>query len=404
MAALNTTTFAYALKKLYTKKEVQNLAYKASRSPYYAMVPKWEQFGGANFVEPVAYGDIAGRATVFGVAQANKAASKGTPFTITRVKDYGLCSIDSETILASQGSENALLESLKREMNSGINAVGRSLAIGCYGNGSGELGSISAITSGVATLVDTGDVTNFEVGQQVVAATADTATPRAAVGEVTAIDRDAGTVTFNSGVDPTSWAAADEMFTEGDYVAASDRLKISGLRAWVPDSAPGATAFFGVTRSTDTTRLGGCRIDGSALRIDEAIFKCAVRVAREGGVPDSVFLSFEQYEALINVLGSKLEYQTTDIAGVGFEGCKIIGPSGSLKVYPDLNCPKSRAYVLQMDTWKLRSLGAAPRILDIDGNRMQREATADAWEVRIAFFGNLSCCAPGWNGVVHSIP
>ena len=45
MAALNTTTFAYALKTLYSKKAVENLCYKDN--PWFAMCPKDTTFGGA---------------------------------------------------------------------------------------------------------------------------------------------------------------------------------------------------------------------------------------------------------------------------------------------------------------------------------------------------------------------
>jgi hypothetical protein len=52
---------------------------------------------------------------------------------------------------------------------------------------------------------------------------------------------------------------------------------------------------------------------------------------------------------------------------------------------------------LQLDTWSLNSLDEAPHILDLDGNSMLREASADAYEVRVGFYGNVACVAPGWN-------
>jgi hypothetical protein len=408
MAALNTSTFAYALKKRYSPRKVQDMAYKASRSPFYAMVRKNEGFGGANYTFAVNYSDIKGRSVSFQQAQATKEESDGKAFVLTRVKDYALASIDSETIYAARGNENSLLESVKREMNSAINALGRSIAISLYGDGSGEIGSISSISSGVVTLTNINDdITNFEVGQTNVAATSSAAAPRAAAGVVTSIDRDAGTVTYDSGVSPSGWTAADELFVKGDYAAASDRNKIMGLAGWVPTSAPsagGGDSHFGVDRAADATRLAGVRYSGSGKRLDEALFGAAVRVAREGGKPDCVFLSYNKYEELINILGSKLEYQTTQLsAGIGFEGAKIHGPAGVLNIYPDLNAPADKAYVLTKDSWELRSLGPAPRVLDLDGLRMQREATADAYEFRLAFFGNLYTDSPGWNAVVTGI-
>ena len=52
--------------------------------------------------------------------------------------------------------------------------------------------------------------------------------------------------------------------------------KLSGLGAWLPSSAPGSTdSFFGVNRSSDATRLGGIRFDGSSLPLEEALIGAA---------------------------------------------------------------------------------------------------------------------------------
>jgi hypothetical protein len=56
--------------------------------------------------------------------------------------------------------------------------------------------------------------------------------------------------------------------------------------------------------------------------------------------------------------------------------------------------------MLQLDVWKLYSLGKAPRILDADGLKMLRESSADAVEVRAGYYAQLGCRAPGWNANV----
>ena len=88
MTALNTTTFAYALKRLYPSEKIKNLVYK--NNPFFALVPKKEDFGGANFTEALIYGDVPARSATFADAQALKAGSLGKAFLITRVKDYSL--------------------------------------------------------------------------------------------------------------------------------------------------------------------------------------------------------------------------------------------------------------------------------------------------------------------------
>ncbi len=53
--------------------------------------------------------------------------------------------------------------------------------------------------------------------------------------------------------------------------------------------------------------------------------------------------------------------------------------------------------MLQLNTWTLETLNGAPRILDLDGNRMLRNSTADSYQIRVGYYGNMTCEAPGWN-------
>jgi hypothetical protein len=114
-------------------------------------------------------------------------------------------------------------------------------------------------------------------------------------------------------------------------------------------------------------------------------------------------MNFSNFASLEKALGSKVQYIQHKVGEVGFEGMQIHGPKGSIKIIPDQNCPSDLAWMLQMDTWKLYSLGAAPKILDSDGLKMLREASADAVEVRVGYYAQLGCAAPGFNGVVKLV-
>ena len=75
----------------------------------------------------------------------------------------------------------------------------------------------------------------------------------------------------------------------------------------------------------------------------------------------------------------------------------INGPRGMIKVIPDQNCPEDVAYMLQMNTWKLYSLGKAVKVLNSDGLNMLRQSSADGVELRHGFYGNVGCRGPGYN-------
>jgi hypothetical protein len=200
----------------------------------------------------------------------------------------------------------------------------------------------------------------------------------------------------------TTWTTPtdDLLFISGDYTAASDTLKVSGLAHWIPYTAPSASeSYYGVDRSVDPDRLAGVRVDATTLPIDEAVYKLASQVADNGGVPDLCFMNYDNHEKLQNIMGSKAGYMDFKVGEVNFAAARINGPAGPIRVIPDRFCSGNRIYCLTQETWALKSLGSVPMILDLDGNKFLRDDAYDSYEVRVAYMGNLYTEAPGYNGV-----
>ena len=390
----NVTNFAAALKQHYTNERIENMVYKDN--PFLAMISKYEQFGGENLKLPIKWGNPQGRSATFTTAQDNKYASSISAFLLTRNHDYSLASIGNEVLEASKGNANAFMEAATTEIDGAIESAVRSLAIALFGNGGGSIGQLLAdpATGTTFTLLQTDDVTNFEVGMNVGAYDAATAGSIRAGGFrlISAVNRDTGVITVSTAID-AAWLINDFIVPEGDYDA-----KVKGLDAWVPSTAPSATTFFSVDRSVDPTRLGGIRFDASSLPLEEGLIGAAARAAREGGKPDVCFMNYSNFADLEKALGSKVSYVDEKInPQIGFRGILIHGPRGPIKVIPDQNCPKNVAYMLDMSMWKLYSLGKAPKILDSDGLRFLRESAADAVEVRVGYYAQLGCRGPGYN-------
>jgi hypothetical protein len=393
-ASLDMTSFAGALKQHYTDEKIENMVYKDN--PFLAMISKYEDFGGVNLKLPIKFGIPQGRSASFSDAKANATASKYDAFLLTRTKNYCIAYIDNETLEASKGNANAFIEAATNEIDGAIESATRSLAISLFGDGGGSIGQLLAdpATGTTFTLKNTSDVTNFEVNMQVLAYSAATGgTVRAGSSRlITAVNRDTGVITVSTAID-AAWLINDFIVPEGDY-----DLMLSGLNAWVPSSAPSATLFFGVNRSVDPTRLGGIRFDGSSLPLEEALIGAASRVAREGGKPDVCFINYSNFADLEKALGSKVSYVDVKVKPeIGFRGILIHGPRGPIKVIPDQNCPADVAFMLDMSMWKLYSLGKAPKILDSDGLKFLRDSSADAVEVRVGYYAQVGCRAPGFN-------
>jgi hypothetical protein len=397
---LDMAAFTAALKQHYTSQKIENMVYKDN--PFLAMVSKYESFGGINLKLPIKYGIPQGRSATFADAVLYKTPSKLDAFILTRNSNYSLANIDNETIEASKGNANAFIEAATTEIDGAIEAATRSLAISLYGDGGGSIGQIDTTVAGTTlTLNQPDDVTNFEVGMTIAlysAATGGTRrgpTSAADFVSVDSINRDAGSMVISANLTTlTGITALDYIVQAGDY---DDML--SGLKAWVPSSAPTAgDDFFGVDRSADASRLAGIRFDGTALPLEEALIGAASRAAREGGKPDVCFMNYSNFADLEKALGSKLTYIDIKVkTDIGFRGIQINGPRGTIQVIPDQNCPKDVAFMLDMSMWKLYSLGKCPKILDPDGLRFLRLTDADAVEVRVGYYAQLGCRGPGYN-------
>jgi hypothetical protein len=400
MAALSATGFAAALKQHYTDERIENMVYKDN--PFLAMVAKYEDFGGENLKLPIKYGNPMGRSANFTTAQSNVTGGNIKAFLLTRIKDYAIAQIENEVLEASKGNANAFLEAAVFAIDGSIQAATRSLAVALYGNGKGSIGIVSTSDATTITLATTQDITNFEVDMKLVASNVEsgTGTGVATAQSVTAINRDTGVLTMSGNPSTGGFDASDYLFVEGDYATDSTALlKVSGLGAWLPSTAPGSTdSFFNVNRSADVDRLGGIRFDASSLPLEEGLIGAAARAARAGGKPDYCFMNYSNFADLEKALGSKVAYVEKNIKPeIGFRGILIHGPRGPINVIPDQNCPNGVAYMIQMDVWKLYSLGKAPRILSGDGLKQLRVYNADAIEVRVGYYGQLGCRAPGWN-------
>ena len=403
MATLDTTSAAAILKEYYSNQRVEQLTYQDA--PLYAMLKKVKDFEGSSYPLPMRITDPQGASSVFSNAQAQKQPSNYKKFSLTRVRGYSLASIETEAMLASKSNPGAFLQLATAEIDGAIHTMKRRMGWSIYGDGSGALGSIASVSSAnpeVITLQNVEDIVKFEVGQTLQAR--DGATTRVfatatASAVITKVDRDAGTITLgavdNSGNTDTI-VAGDTLNVVGDYNA-----MLSGLAAWIPSTAPSATPFFGVDRTVDSTRLGGVRVPSSGKPIDEALIDAARRLGREGlGKASDVFCGFSKYAALEKTLGAKIRYKDTEVAGISFRAIEVSGPSGTLAVYPDRDCPENKMYMLDTSSFALYSLGEPVRLLDQDGNKMLRESTADALEVRVGGYFQLGNTMPGANAVL----
>ena len=422
----NSSNQIAALKELYTddKDYMKDLVYK--ENPFLALVPKNESpdgFAGKYIPVPLEYGNPQGRAHTFANAQSQQTATNLASFFVYVIQDYQLVTITNLLMEQTKSNAGAFVDAAKLQIDGGFRNITNNIAFELFADGTGTRGLIGSTDSSgsasgiyVITLSNVQQIVNFEVNMLLVNFTK-SSTAISAIsstqGLVTAVDRANGKITIqtSSGGADSSWASAGKgLGINGDVVSGTistgSSLAISGLAAWIPTASPsGSDSFWGVNRSSDPTRLAGLRYDGSSLTIEEAMTNALAFVNREGGRPDLAIMDFASYAALVNSLGAKVQYVQVkhDEVEVAFEGITFQSAYGRVTVLADRSCPPQTAYVLTMSTWKLRSLGKVPHILTygLEGLEGLRVGNADALEIRIGYYGNLICSAPGMNCVVQ---
>jgi len=409
------------LKFIYTSRALQNAVY--DKNPLFALIPKQSGFNGRSLIHALTYGNSLARSAAFdraqGLADVNGQASalsitdtgfnRDVNFTITRVKNYAMYTIEQELLLAASGDRASFAKGLTQLVDGTLQTLKNDFGRDVYGSGLGELGQMTAISGAGPFTWTVGEaITQIEVGMTIVVSTGSTKTAalrNSGGGVVVAsVNRSAGT--FTTATNPDSAVANDWLFTKGDRPAGSttaigSMLKIAGMDAWNPVTAPASSEnFFGVDRSVDVTRLAGQRLDISSLQPEEGMITALAALAREDSEPSHVFMSFTDEKNLKLALGSRVDAEYTQVGDIGFESIRLRGPNGTVKVYADRNAPVGYARLLQLDTWELKHLGDLVNKGDAAGDGgLAREYRADRFEGRMSFYGNLLCHAPSKNMV-----
>jgi len=396
--AITNATIKALLKDIYPKGLPLDGTYQDY--PFLALIPRNEQFYGDSMKVPLKYGNNPGRSASFAAAQANSNYTKNVAFFLERQADYAIARITNEEMEAAEVDQGAFVRTLQHEIEGAVKAAVTSEAISLAEDGEGTIAQIDAgVTLGSANLQlrDPEAVVRFEVGQKIQLATAKVGgTLRSGTLTILSVNRNTGLLVVNANISTISGATVNDWIViEGDFQA-----KPKGFSAWIPETDPTSTPFFGVDRSVDAVRLGGIRDDFSNLPIEEALVKAMKRVHREGSSADYAFLNFEKFAELENSLGSKCIYvdvMAKDV-GVGFRGIKVNSGKLPVTVLADMTVPSDRLWVVQQNTWELASMKKSIRILDQDGNKMLRVSNADSMEIRVGGYKQFLNKMPGFNG------
>lgn len=403
MAAITASDLDAAYKVLYKGQQMESLVADERARPFLTRVKKDPNLEGDYFPLPVMYEDVGGGSLTFSKSQENQAAPAMAQFAIDASAYYRTVQITTKALRKAKSNLGAFISKQKIRTDSALNALANDLEKALFRSADAHLAQISSsgFTSGTPNylvLSNLSDVKLFAIGDQIVAAAALTNAPHAAVGTITAIAYDTGTLTVSGTL--TSWANSHYIWREGDHVGASDTLGLHGLNDWIPATLEAST-FMGVTRSANRDLLAGFYYSGGSLAdIEYSLFYALCQMGDRIAAPvDVILVDYTLWGLLCKEMGIEVKRDPRD-GKLGFASVAIAHPNGVAEVLPCKYCQPSTAWLMTMEDWTLFSLGDVVGVFDDDGSTMMRISDTDGIEVRCVSYPELGCSRPARSGRV----
>jgi hypothetical protein len=414
MAGVALSDHDAVIRDLFDEDKMQELT--GDEGPIVSRIKKITEWSGDQWLLPIQYATNQSVSATFATMQSLAVFNKFKQFAIDPYEYFGRVLFSRRFLKQAKGpNAMAYVDGMENEWSGLLKTLTLERAFQFYGDGSGCRGRLTTaadplrptdVTTVTAYLQNPQDSVYFFVGMEVgLAAAATGGASRANSVTIAGIDPETGKLTADIRWDTiTGGAAEDYIHRKGDY-----DLDMLGLAAWCPPTAPGAAAFEGVDRTAHVAALGGNRLTLGGLSIAEGLrtlaAQCRIygaqstREKSDGGMSLIVTMHTDRWTELETELHTDgIRDFVHEVGEFGFPAIRMRTPAGPVDVYGDPMCPYSYAWLLDTKTWKFRSAGKAPEIIDDDGQKILREATANQFEGRAGWIQALGCGAPGNNG------
>lgn len=411
MSASTLTTFAAFIKTEYTPDKVEDLT--QSEHPLFAMMSKSEDGGGDGEVVPLLYSNPQGIAVGLADSQASKGNVKGQKFTLTYGDYSGSVDIGLKVLRASRTNMGAFFANKEAEINGLTTQFGDDMSLMCWGNGGNAIGQVAAsgVSGETATLMVPADIANFELDMYVQCSANDGSDPSHTVVAgstyVTALDQVNGIVTFED-LSDAGIANSYYLFRYGCFYGNTGNWVMAGVQAFVASSET-PPALYGMTaaqRLTNPVKLAGCRVPAADVAGRSFEERASILGSRMTGRykargMDKMFWHPEDWQTLeIGLRGQGYRSLTDSTTKFGFQTIESTIGNRVVRHYADMHCPKGTAFLLRMNSWKIKSMGALIGPVEEDGLTIVRKATTNDFEYRLVSFPAMVCNAPRDNGRV----
>ncbi len=395
------------LKQYYTNKKVETLVLQ---SPLQGIIPKDTGGSGVAYVGPIRSAITSAVSYTDTVAFTSAGASVYKQWVCPWRSGYARALVSGEVLDKTGNDRGAFVKAVVSETEGAYDAIGQQIGAGLWHNGGGAIGKLdgsTTVTGLVQTLANPSDAINFRVGQVIKSSSTDGTSGSVRAGSVTlvAVDLFTGVLTANVNWDTgiTSPVNTDYLFPDGDF-----GLAFQGVPAWiVPGSLRASvlgTAFNGVTRSADPVRLAGVPYQGLGGPKKESMIQLGMMLHRLKSKPSHFFVNDLDFADISKDLTTNTRIVTETAyknPQIGFAAIEFVAPFGTIKIMTDPFLSQGTAYMLDMSTWLMPSMGQIPKVDFLDKMSWLRTAGADSYEFRTLYRCATYCSNPAKNGVLE---
>ncbi len=303
--------------------------------------------------------------------------------TATLKNLYGRIEISDKAVRASRSDEGAFIDLLNTEMEQLVRSSSFNFGRMLFGDGSGKLGTVSAVSGTTYTL---DSARNFAVGMIVDLKDADG--DDVALGRtVTGVDYANKKITLSG----TTITGAEGAII---YVQGSKDMEITGLGAIFSDS----TSLYGLTRA-DHPWLNPVEVTSVGTLTENAVQKAIDLVEESAGSRiNFIVCSWGVRRALYHVLSAYRQIDSVELAG----GAKAITFNG-IPVVADRFCPSGTMYLLNTDDFRLHQLCDWQWLEGENGRILSQVPGKPVYTATLVKYAELLCSRPCGQAVLKGI-
>lgn len=302
-------------------------------------------------------------------------------FTLTLKNLYGSIELSDKAIRASENNAGAFVNLLNAEMEGLLKAASFNFGRMLYGDGSGTLTTVSAVSGNNVTVAS---VKNLVEGMVIdFRAAADGSILTGSGGRrITSIDRANKVVTVSGTALDSSVVVANSLITvQGSY-----NQEITGLGAIFKSSGD----LYGLSRSTHKWLVPYMKT--SVGSITESVIQTAIDYLEEnaGSNVNFIVCSSGVKRAFMNHLATyKRNTDYMELAG----GFKALSYNG-IPIVSDRFCPEGTMFLLNTDDFTLHQLCDWKWLEGEDGKVLKQIAGTPSYSATLVKYADLICAKP----------